>query len=65
MVGDTLVVSVSNVLSSRSLGKGVLQVFKQRRGAFSLKGETFLKLPPEIKRTPLRLKIDESGNFGM
>ncbi|MCX7679142.1 MAG: LEA type 2 family protein [Spirochaetes bacterium] len=63
LVGDTLVVSVANELSSKSLGKSVLRIFEERKGIFKIKGETFINLPSEIKKTPLRLSFDESGDF--
>ncbi len=65
MAGDTLIVSVANELSSKSLGKGVLRIFKERKGLFKIKGETFINLPADIKKTPLRLSFDEGGNFGL
>ncbi len=65
MVGDTLIVTVANELSSKSLGKGVLRIFEERKGLFKIKGETFINLPAEIKKTPLRLSFDEGGNFGL
>jgi len=64
-VGDTLIVTVANELSSKSLGKGVLRVFEQRKGAFKVRGETFINLPADIKKGPLRLSFDEGGNFGL
>ncbi len=65
MVGDTLIISVANELSSKSLGKGVLRIFEERKGLFKIKGETFINLPAEIKKTPLRLSFDEGGDFGL
>ncbi len=64
-VGDTLIVTVANELSSRSLGKGVLRVFEQRKGVFGIRGETFLNLPPSIKKDPLKLSFTEGGDFGL
>lgn len=65
MAGDTLIVTVANELSSKSLGKGVLRIFEERKGLFKIKGETFINLPAEIKKTPLRLSFDEGGDFGL
>lgn len=65
MVGDTLIVTVANELSSKSMGKGVLQIFEDRKGIFKVKGETFINLPAEIKKKPLRLSFDEGGGFGL
>jgi LEA14-like dessication related protein len=64
-VGDTLIISVANQLSSKSLGKGVLRVFEDRKGIFKVRGETFINLPAEIKKAPLKLSFDEGGNFGL
>ncbi|HPJ39092.1 MAG TPA: hypothetical protein PLT75_11645 [Spirochaetota bacterium] len=64
-VGNTLIVSVANQLSSKSLGKGVLEIFRERKGRFNLKGETFLQLPASIRSEPLKLEINENGNFGL
>lgn len=61
----TLVVSIANELSSKSLGKSVLKIFEERKGIFKIKGETFINLPPEIKKAPLRLTFDEGGNFDL
>ncbi len=64
-VGDTLIVTVANELSSKSLGKGVLRVFEERKGAFKVRGETLINLPADIKKGPLGLNFDEGGEFGL
>ncbi|MBP7582441.1 MAG: LEA type 2 family protein [Spirochaetes bacterium] len=64
-VGDTMIISVANQLSSKKLGKGVLKVFEQRKGVFNVRGETFMNLPEDIRKAPLKLSFDEGGNFGL
>lgn len=63
MEGDTLVLTIANQMSSRALGKGAAAFFKQRKGAFRMKGETMVQFPASIRREPLKLQFDESGGF--
>lgn len=62
-VGNKSVVSIKNQISSRSLSKSLIMVFKDRKGEFNLKGTTAVKLPDAIKKEPLKLVIDEKGGF--
>jgi LEA14-like dessication related protein len=61
--GDKQVLTVSNEFSTRSLAGPVLDALKNRRGAFLVKGNTFIKLPDEIKKEPVKLSFSEGGNF--
>lgn len=64
-VGDELIIRVLNKLSSKKLGKGVLEVFKQRRGDFRVRGKASLSLPAEIATAPVELSFDEAGGFSL
>jgi LEA14-like dessication related protein len=62
---NKLILKVLNQFSSRALGKAVLSAFSDKKGNFALKGYTFIKLPDAIKKDPLKLVFDESGNFSL
>lgn len=62
--GDTLIVSVQNILSSKKLGASLLKLFKERKGTFKVHGGSSLNLPL-IRATPIELKFEEAGNFGL
>jgi len=61
--GDKQVLTVTNEFSTRSLAGPVLEALKNRQGAFLVKGNTFIKLPDEIKKEPVKLTFNEGGNF--
>jgi LEA14-like dessication related protein len=64
--GDNLqVLTVVNEFSTRALAGPILSAFKKRKGAFLLKGNTFIKLPDEIKTDPVKLSFSEDGVFNM
>jgi LEA14-like dessication related protein len=63
--GDKQILTVENRFSSRSLAGPVLAAFKKRKGGFTFKGNTMLKLPLDIKKDPVKLSFDEGGNFDM
>jgi LEA14-like dessication related protein len=63
--GDTLVISVINTLSSKKLGKGLIDVFKQRKGKFGIHGKTSINLPAQISDKPVVLDFNESGSFSL
>lgn len=63
--GDTQVLTVSNVFSSKSLAGPVMDAFKARKGAFRVIGGTKIKLPDEIKKEPIPLSFSEDGSFLM
>jgi LEA14-like dessication related protein len=62
-VGGRYLIKIQNQFSSRSLGGSVLKAFNDRKGEFLLKGHTVLKLPESIKKEPLKLVLDEKGDF--
>lgn len=61
--GGRSVIRISNTFSSRALGKSVVNFLTDRTGAFQLKGYSSIKLPDEIKTSPLKLAFDEKGQF--
>lgn len=63
--GDTLVVSVINTLSSKKLGKGLLEVFKKRVGKFGIHGKASIMLPAQISDKPVQLDFNEAGSFNL
>lgn len=62
-VGGRYLLKIQNQFSSRSLGGSVLKAFNDRKGEFLLKGHTMLKLPESIRKEPLKLMLDEKGDF--
>ena len=63
--GDGSVISVANRFSSKSLSKSLVKVLSDRKGNFTLKGHTFIKLPDDIKKDRVKLSFDEGGSFGV
>jgi LEA14-like dessication related protein len=61
--GDKQVLTVANEFSTRSLAGPILAAFKKRQGAFTVKGNTHIKLPDEIKKDPVKLTFSEGGAF--
>jgi LEA14-like dessication related protein len=61
--GNRSVIRITNTFSSKALGKSVVNFLSNRSGAFQFKGYSSVKLPDEIKVTPLRLAFDEKGQF--
>jgi hypothetical protein len=59
------ILTVVNEFSSRALAGPILNAFKNRKGAFILTGSTFIKLPDEIKKDPVKLSFNEDGVFDM
>jgi hypothetical protein len=55
------ILKISNKFSSKSLSKGIIKAFKSGRGAYALKGETFIKIPDQKK--PAKFVFDEKGSF--
>jgi LEA14-like dessication related protein len=65
MVGNTLILKISNQLSSKAMGQGIIKIFKDKKGSFVIKGQTLIKLPESIRTEPLKLQFDEKGNFSL
>lgn len=63
--GDTLIISVMNTLSSKKLGQGLIEVFKQRVGKFGIRGKASIKLPAAISSSPVQLDFNEAGSFNL
>jgi LEA14-like dessication related protein len=58
-------ISVTNTFSSRRLSEGVRDFFSHRKGTFRLVGSSSIKLPDEIRVTPVPLAFEEQGSFWM
>jgi LEA14-like dessication related protein len=56
---------VHNTFSTRSMADSIIQAFRRGEGTFSLKGHTFLRLPPSVTAEPVRLNFDEKGTFDL
>ncbi len=63
--GSRSVIRIANTFSSKALGKSVVNFLTSRAGSFQFKGYSNVKLPDEIKTSPLRLAFDEKGQFKM
>ncbi len=63
MNGDKQILTVSNAFSTRALAGPVLAAFKQRKGAFIVKGNTRIQLPRDVKEEPVKLSFSEGGDF--
>ena len=63
-VDGTLVIGVTNTLSSKKLGTGVVKVFKDRKGQFKVEGGASFNLPA-VSDNPLKLTFDEAGTFSL
>jgi LEA14-like dessication related protein len=63
--GNAQILRVTNVFSTRSLAGPLASALKNRKGDFAVKGSTFIKLPDEIKKEPVKLQFDESGSFSI
>lgn len=63
--GNTSTIRVANRFSSKSLSKSLVKVLYDRKGSFMLKGNTYIKLPDDVKKEQVKLGFDEGGNFGV
>ncbi|HNW29004.1 MAG TPA: LEA type 2 family protein [Spirochaetota bacterium] len=61
--GSRSVIRIANTFSSKALGRSVVNFLTNRAGDYQLKGYSSVKLPDEIKTSPLRLAFDEKGRF--
>ncbi len=59
--GNKSILRVSNEFSTMSLSKSILNALYRKKGNYSLKGETSIKLPNSIKRSPVKLIFNEKG----
>jgi len=59
------ILKVTNKFSSKVLGKTIMDAFKKKKGKFSIKGSSFIKLPDSIKKEPLKLVFDENGDLNI
>lgn len=56
-------IRITNTFSSKALGASVAGMFNTRAGSYRLKGFSNIKLPDEIKSSPLKLEFNEKGTF--
>ncbi len=61
--GNRSVIRIANTFSSKALGQSVVNFLTSRAGVYQLKGYSSVKLPDEIKTSPLKLAFDEKGQF--
>jgi hypothetical protein len=57
------ILTVANEFSTKSMNQSVLKIFKSGSGQFGLVGKSLVKVPSDIKDSPLELKFDEKGGF--
>ncbi|MBN1899633.1 MAG: LEA type 2 family protein [Spirochaetes bacterium] len=62
-IGNKSILKIKNDFSLRSFSRSIGQALKDHKGDFHLKGETYLKLPKEIKSEPLKLLFNEKGSM--
>ena len=58
-------ITVSNTISSARLSREVRALFSQRKGTFTVAGSASIKLPDEIRKDPVPLSFNESGDFSL
>ena len=63
--GNLSVLSIANEFSTKSMNQAVLRIFRSGSGQFELKGKSMIKLPSDIKDTPVELKFNENGGFNL
>ena len=63
--GNAQILRVTNVFSTKSLAGPLASALKARKGNFTVKGSTFIKLPDEVKKQPLKLEFSEGGAFNI
>lgn len=61
--GNRSVIRIANTFSSKALGRSVVNFLTNRTGSFQFKGYSSVKLPDEIRTSPLKLAFDEKGQF--
>ncbi len=59
------VLTVRSEFSTLSMTKSVLSAFKKGKGSYRLKGESQVQFPASIKKEPLKLLFNESGDFSL
>jgi len=56
------ILSVSNKISSRKAGMGLVKSLLQKNAHFSIRGYSNIKLPDSVKKEPVRLNFNLKGN---
>jgi LEA14-like dessication related protein len=56
-------ISVSNRFSTKNLTGAIIDAFKSGTGEYSLTGETAIRFPETIRKTPVPLQFTEDGKF--
>ncbi len=59
------IMMIRNRISLKSFSKSLVNVLKNKKGDFNLQGNTYIKLPDEIKKEPLKLNFDQNGKFNL
>lgn len=62
-VGTKTLVTIVNTFRSGQLSDNLQKVFEDRQGRFRVTGNALLQVPAEIRKDPVPLAFDESGNF--
>lgn len=57
--------TVSNKISSKTLGGQFINAYKNKKGQFAIKGSASLKLPDEIQKKPVKFIINETGDLAI
>jgi LEA14-like dessication related protein len=61
--GARTLITVENTFSSKRLSQGIKAIFSDKKGRFNVKGSASIKFPDEIRKEPVPLAVDESGEF--
>jgi len=61
--GNASLIRITSTFSSKALGASVVSMFNTRAGSYRLRGFSNIKLPDEIKSSPLKLEFNEMGAF--
>lgn len=61
--GTKTLVTIATTFRSGQLSEGLQAVFRDRKGQFRVTGTAELQVPPEIRKEPVPLSFDESGDF--
>lgn len=64
-VDNVVTLNVANTVSLVSFSRSIVRALQTNKADFKLSGETEVKFPDEIKKEPLKLKIDSAGNLGI
>ncbi|PKL41076.1 MAG: hypothetical protein CVV44_00110 [Spirochaetae bacterium HGW-Spirochaetae-1] len=63
--GNKSILKIITEFSTKTMSKSILKAFQNKNGDYGLQGEAQMELPPSVKKTPLKLKFDETGRFNL